>query len=90
MNDFLKAAASVKTADKSPEIREYKLMYLFGAWVSSATIYAENDAEAIQDADNLPRVASDKLQYCLFCGNRRVKMYSAPTHPKACKVITNS
>ena len=80
-NEFFKAAASVKMVDKTPRMREYKLMYLFGAWVTDTTIYAASDAEAIHDADNLPMVASDKLQYCLFCGNRRVKTYPTPSHP---------
>lgn len=58
-----------------PELKEYRLMYLFGAWVTSAVIYAESDAEAVFDADNEPKVASGKLRYALFCGNRKVKEY---------------
>lgn len=33
-----------------PDVKEYKLMYLFGAWVGHSRVYAETDAEAIQDA----------------------------------------
>ena len=33
-----------------PEVKEYRLMYLFGAWVCHCRIYAETDDEAIHDA----------------------------------------
>lgn len=32
------------------KVKEYRLMYLFGAWVCHSRIYAEDDAEAIHDA----------------------------------------
>ena len=33
-----------------PDVKEYRLMYLFGAWVGHSRVYAETDAEAIHDA----------------------------------------
>ncbi len=89
-SEFFKAAEAMKQFKPSDGVRvkEYRLMYLFGAWVTSDVLHAESDAEAIHDADELPRVASDKLQYVLFCGNRRVKTYPAPTGPRACRVET--
>lgn len=57
------------------DIKEYKLMYLFGTWITSERIYAESDEEAIYDADECKKIASDKLQYALWCGNRLVKRY---------------
>lgn len=33
-----------------PDVKEYRLMYLFGAWVGHSRVYAETDAEAIEDA----------------------------------------
>ena len=53
-------------------IKKYRLMYFFGVWNTSATIYAETDAEAIHDAKELPMKAKGQLPYALFCGNRRV------------------
>ena len=83
---FKKAVQSIPVVEEMPTIKEYKLMYLFGAWVTSACIYAESDKEAIFDADELPKVAADKLQYALFCGNRKIKTYPAPKKP-FCKII---
>ncbi|MDE6534500.1 MAG: hypothetical protein K2K82_00650 [Muribaculaceae bacterium] len=77
-NKFLAAAASVSMSDALPKVKEYALMYLFGAWVTAEKFCAENDAEAVFEADRLPKVAADKLEYALFCGNRRVKTYSRP------------
>ena len=63
----------------APSTREYRLMYLFGAWVTKEVIIAESDAEAVFDADMT--FASSNLgnrQYgvALFCGNRKVKKYN--------------
>lgn len=58
--------------------REYRLMYMFGAWVTKSVIYAENDAEAIFDADmdfSYSRLGEWKHGVALFCGNRMVKSY---------------
>lgn len=62
----------------APKTKEYRLMYLFGAWVTSSKIYAETDEEAIFDADDEPRKAADELPYALFCGRRLVKLYDCP------------
>ncbi len=56
-------------------------MYFVGVWVTAKRFAAESDEEAIFDADNEPRVASNNLQYTLFCGNRKVQEYPAPTNP---------
>lgn len=34
-------------------MKEYRLMYRWGAWVPKARFYAESDAEAIFDADEV-------------------------------------
>ena len=57
---------------------EYRLMYLWGAWVTQAVIVAENDAEAIYDANEAfanSRLANWRYGVALFCGNRKVKEY---------------
>ena len=36
-----------------PKIKEYRLMYLWGAWITEARIYAESDEEAIYDSDDV-------------------------------------
>lgn len=56
-------------------VKEYRLMYLFGGWFTKEKFYAEDDREAIEDADRMAKVASDKVQYALWCGNRMVKRY---------------
>lgn len=66
--------------------REYRLMYYFGVWYTSAIIYAECDAEAIFDAreDFKTAKAADRLPYALWCGNRLVKRFNytgAPYNP---------
>lgn len=51
---------------------------MFGAWVTKSVIYAENDAEAIFDADmdfSDSRLGEWKHGVALFCGNRMVKSY---------------
>lgn len=58
--------------------REYRLMYMYGAWVTKSVIYAENDAEAIFDADmdfSDSQLGEWKHGVALFCGNRMVKSY---------------
>lgn len=60
-------------------VQEYKLMYLCGAWMTAAKIYAEDDEEAIFDADEafLEKKGLRNWPYgvVLFQGNRRVKTY---------------
>ena len=60
--------------------REYRLMYFFGAWIPKCTIIAENDKEAVFDADEAfenSRLGEWKHRVALFCGNRLVKEYKA-------------
>lgn len=58
-----------------PDVKEYRLMYLFGAWVGHSRVYAETDAEAIEDATDdyltstLPRWP---YSVALFDGSRLV------------------
>ena len=81
-----------------PKVKEYRLMYFSGVWVTSKRLYAENDAEAIYDAENPTEwdnyesapVLAEKLKkagwgVALFCGNRKVKKYSATTFYKTIK-----
>lgn len=58
-----------------PRTKEYRLMYLFGAWITSKRFFAENDEEAIFDADGEKKKALGKFEYALFCGTRKVKSY---------------
>lgn len=62
----------------NPTFRTYKLMYFFGTWITKEVLTAENDAEAIFDADMV--FANSQLTgwqhgVALFCGNRKVKTY---------------
>ena len=45
-----KSPISEEVAVSVPDVKEYRLMYLFGAWVGHSRVYAETDAEAIHDA----------------------------------------
>lgn len=61
-----------------PNVKEYRLMYLFGAWVCDRRIYAETDAEAVHDADEAYQEAENLHTWhgvALVQGNRFVKMY---------------
>lgn len=55
------------------EVKEYKLMYLWGVWITAEKIYAENDKEAVFDAES--HIRRNGLQYALWQGNRCVKLY---------------
>lgn len=62
-----------------PNTREYRLMYLFGAWVTKEVIIAESDAEAVFDADMAfanSNLDNWKYGVALFYGNRKVKKYN--------------
>ncbi len=48
MNNTLSSLGRIKVCD--PATREYRLMYLFGAWVTHTKIFAESDLEALHDA----------------------------------------
>ncbi len=61
-----------------PTFKTYKVMYKFGAWVTKATFAAENDTEAIHDADEIFNASG--LQnwahgVALFSGNKMIKQY---------------
>lgn len=48
-------------------MREYRLMYLFGVWITSSKIYAETDKEAIFDADcEMANIKPSGLYYALW------------------------
>ena len=53
-------------------------MYFFGVWVTKESFAAENDAEAIFDADMIfdnSKLTDWQHGVVLFCGNRKVKTY---------------
>lgn len=61
---------------KDIKVKEYKLMYLFGAWITKAVIYAENDVEAIFDAEEAyknSRLEGWPYEVALYCENRKVR-----------------
>ena len=65
-------------AVSAPEVQEYKLKYLWGAWITTETIYAETDEEAIFDADEIFK--NNKMLHnwngvALVQGDRFVKSY---------------
>lgn len=73
-----KSQISEDVAVSAPEVQEYKLKYLWGAWITKETIYAETDEEAIFDADEIFK--NDKTLHnwngvALVQGDRFVKSY---------------
>ena len=59
-------------------LKEYRLMYMFGAWITRDIVIAEDDAEAIFDATDL--FNESKLQnwqhgVALWQGNRLVHRF---------------
>lgn len=64
---------------QNPEVQEYRLMYLFGAWITKERIYAETDEEAIHDADEVYKEAKSlhewRYRVALMQGDRVVKEY---------------
>jgi hypothetical protein len=75
--DIKKTINEVNYYASSLNLKTYKVMYYFGAWISKETFAAESDAEAIFDADMIVATAParGKLTYALWQGNRRVKTY---------------
>lgn len=75
--DIKKTINEVKDYASSLNLKTYKVMYYFGTWMTHEVLAAENDAEAIFDADMSVATApaKDKLTYALFQGNRKVKTY---------------
>ena len=71
-------SATINTT-ATPNTKEYRLMYLFGAWVTKEVIIAESDAEAVFDADMVfanSNLDNWKYGVALFRGNRKVKQYN--------------
>ena len=62
-----------------PSVKEYRLMYLWGAWITEARIYAESDEEAIHDSDEVfdgnESLKNWKMGVALVQENRFVKRY---------------
>ena len=77
---FIEAMAMVNVTTYIPKTKEYRLRYFFGTWMTSSIIFAENDAEAIHDADEAynenGNLADWQYPVALFCGNRKVKEYN--------------
>ena len=62
--------------NSNPNIREYRVMYLFGAWVTKEIIFAESDDEAKFDAaESAESLKNWPYAVALFCGNRKVVSY---------------
>lgn len=63
----------------NPQIKEYRLMYLWGAWITDTRIYAESDEEAIHDSDEVfngkDSLKNWKIGVALVQGDRFVKRY---------------
>ena len=60
------------------KVSEYKLMYMFGGWVTKEVICAECDKEAIYDADttfNSSKLVNWPYSVALWKGNTIVKSY---------------
>lgn len=58
------------------KINEYKLMYMFGAWITAEVIIAECDDEALFDAEeHAQKLSNWENGVALFCGNRLVHRY---------------
>ena len=75
---FINAMNGVKISAELPKMKEYRLMYFFGTWVTKSIIPAECDKEAIFDADdeyNESNLKSWQYPVALWCGNRKVKSY---------------
>jgi hypothetical protein len=71
---FINASKKVKLNDI--KTHEYKLMYMFGAWVTAEVIIAECDDEAIFDAEeHAQKLKNWKNGVALFCGNRLVHKF---------------
>ena len=73
-----KSPISEEVAVSVPDVQEYKLKYLWGAWITKETIYAETDEEAIFDADEIFK--NDKTLHnwngvALVQGDRFIKSY---------------
>ena len=77
---FINAMNSVKISTELPKTKEYRLRYFFGTWLTSSIIFAENDAEAIHDCDEVynenGNLANWRYPVALFCGNRKIKDYT--------------
>ena len=62
------------------KVREYVLSYYVGVWETTKRIYAESEEEAIYDAiEYLKEERCDRLDYCLFLGNKKIMGFPAPS-----------
>lgn len=62
--------------NSNPSIKEYRVMYFFGVWVTKEIIFAESDKEAIFDAsESASSLKNWPYAVALFCGNRKVVSY---------------
>lgn len=76
--DPQKSQISEEVAVSVPDVKEYKLMYLFGGWVCHSRVYAETDAEAIQDATDdyiTSRLPRWPYRVALWEGSRLVHVF---------------
>lgn len=72
---FLSACKKVKLSEV--KTYEYKLMYMFGAWVTAEIIIAECDKEAIYYAsEHANKLAGWKYGVALFRGKRLVHRFN--------------
>lgn len=76
MTDIFKG--DIKLND-SLQVKEYRLMYYFGCWLTAKKIYAEDDAEAIFDAQE--HISTKRLRWALFCNGRMVAVLQEATEP---------
>lgn len=77
--NFLRAALELKDFNPAePKVKEYRLMYFFGTWVTSDKIYAECDEEAIFEADSMEKKANDVMIYAVwdFTDHQLIKWYA--------------
>lgn len=74
LTSFLDASNKVQLSEV--KTREYRLKYMFGAWVTAEIIIAESDEEALFDAqEHAEKRMGWKNGVALFCGNRLVHRY---------------
>ena len=63
--------------EKAGTMKEYRVMYFFGTWITKSVIPAECDKEAIFDAkEDADSLMAKGFKVALFCGNRQVKSYN--------------
>lgn len=63
-----------KVQMEKPATMEYRIMYLFGSWITAKVIYAETDKEAMHDFEEYMQGRNTGLEYALWMGNRRLTL----------------